>query len=166
MRHRNTGLQSMKSWESNYRRKLVRHSIICNAIYHATVTNTTIMVLEYNFPSTAEVVSKYAAPLGIRKKARLMIAKAAVQVENVIRIWRRENKALTGQHHRLNNQARYFATNRRVSSKSDFRWESCELRKDEKIIHIKARRNAPNKSYRPRLAHHKQHYLHTRSMNR
>jgi hypothetical protein len=75
--------------------------------------NTTIMVLEYNFPSTADVVSKYAALLGIRKKTRLMTARAAViQVENVIRIWRRENNEndlLTGQHPRLNNQARYSA---------------------------------------------------------
>jgi hypothetical protein len=66
------------------------------------------MALEYIFPSTAEVVSKYGALLGIRNKARLMIARAAIQIKNVIRIWRRENNesALTGQHSRLNDQAR------------------------------------------------------------
>ena len=80
--------------------------------YTMRLFNTTIMVLEYNFPSTAEVVSKYAALLGIRNKTRLVIARAAVQVENVIKVWRRgnnESDLLTGQHPRLNNQARYFA---------------------------------------------------------
>ena len=66
------------------------------------------MVLEYIFPSTAEVVSKYAALLGIRNNPRLAIARAAVRV---IRIWRRENNEsdlLTGQHPRPNSQAHYF----------------------------------------------------------
>jgi hypothetical protein len=68
------------------------------------------MVLEYIFPSTAEVVSKYAALLGIRNKARLMIARAAVRVENGIRTWRRGNNErdlLTGQHPRPNSQTHY-----------------------------------------------------------
>ena len=48
--------------------------------YTMRLFNTTIIVLEYIFPSTAEVVSKYATLLGIRNKTRLMIARAAVQV--------------------------------------------------------------------------------------
>ena len=50
-------------------------------LYTMRLFNTTIMVLEYIFPSTSKVVSKYAGLLGIRNKMRLMIAKAAVQVE-------------------------------------------------------------------------------------
>ena len=79
--------------------------------YTMRLFNKTIMVLEYNFPRTAQVVPKYVFLLGIRKMTRLMIATAAVQVGNVIRIWRRENNEsdlLTGQHPRPNNQARYF----------------------------------------------------------
>ena len=49
--------------------------------YTMRLFNKTIMALEYIFPSTAEVVSKYATLLGIRNKTRLMIAMAAVQVE-------------------------------------------------------------------------------------
>ena len=58
--------------------------------YTMRLLNTTIIVLEYNFPSTSEVVSKYAGLLGSRNKTRLMIATAAAQVENVIKIWRKE----------------------------------------------------------------------------
>ena len=80
-------------------------------LYTMRLFNTTIMVLEYIFPSTSKVVSKYDGLLGIKNKMRLMIAKAAVQVENIIRIWRRENNEndfLTSQHPRPNSQARYF----------------------------------------------------------
>ena len=51
--------------------------------YTMRLFNRTIMVFEYIFPSTAEVVSKYASLLGIRNKTRLAIARAAVQVESV-----------------------------------------------------------------------------------
>lgn len=44
--------------------------------YTMRLFNTTIMVLEYNFPSTADVVTKYVALL--IKKMRLMTAMAAV----------------------------------------------------------------------------------------
>ena len=57
--------------------------------YTMRLFNTTIMVLEYIFPSICETASKYTGLLGIRNKTRLMIAKAAVYkfLKNVIRIF-------------------------------------------------------------------------------
>lgn len=47
--------------------------------YNMRLFNKTIMVLEYILPSTAEVVSKYVSLPGIKTKARLMMARPAVQ---------------------------------------------------------------------------------------
>ena len=52
---------------------------------------TTIIVLEYIFPNTVEVVMKYVGWAGSRYMMRLTIARVAVKIENIIRLPSRKN---------------------------------------------------------------------------
>jgi hypothetical protein len=69
------GLNTLES-ESSFDEVSVRE-------YVMRLFKTTIMVLEYIFPNTVEVVSKYP---GSRHKIRLTIATVAVQIEDIIRL--------------------------------------------------------------------------------
>ena len=66
---------------------------------------TTIIVLEYNFPSTVDVVWKYVGWPGIKYKMKLTIASVAVRYHQILA--KRNNEShLTSECPRLKNQTR------------------------------------------------------------